>query len=77
MEKETQLAELIRKRVSEQNDPSLYLTEDDVYEMALDVLTHSSLPVMDDPGPLIMDALKIVWDEIPGVEIRGTYAECF
>lgn len=77
MDDVTQLVEAIRTHVHKHPDPNLYLTEDDVWDMGLEVLAHSSIPDKEGKKYLVYDALAEVWDEIPGVEVRGTWEECF
>lgn len=77
MDEVTQLVEAIRTHVHRHPNPNLYLTEDDVWDMALGVLGHTGIPYKEDPNDLVYSALLEVWDEIPGVEVRGTWEECF
>ena len=73
----TQLVDAINEHVANYPDPKLYLTEDDVWDMAIQVLAHTNIQYTDEPNDLVLAALEIVWDSIPGVEIRGTWEECF
>lgn len=77
MDDVTQLVEAIRTHVHKHPDPNLYSTKEDVWEMALEVLSHSSIPDKEGKKYLVYYALEKLWDEIPGLETRGSWKEIF
>lgn len=80
MDEVTQLVEAIRTYINKYPDPNLYLTKDDVWEMASHVLDHTSIPYLEDEedrNNLVHSALQVVWNEIPGLETRGSWKEIF